>query len=124
MSMQTTDLRGLQVLVVEDEMIVALEIEDLLRDAGYEVVGPVGTLPEALDLARNRSLDAAILDINLDGQWSVPVAVELQRRSIPFILATGYADSALPAHWRDLPRLMKPFNGGDLAKVMETILQR
>lgn len=124
MNTPAADLHGLRVLVVEDEMIVALEIEGILREAGCEIVGPVGTLPEALSAAQTGSLDAAILDVNLDGEWTVPVAAELQRRSIPFILATGYAESALPAQWRELPRLIKPFEGSELAHLMEHVIRR
>jgi DNA-binding response OmpR family regulator len=124
MSAGAAEHSRLRVLVVEDEMIVALEIEDVLREAGYEIVGPVGTLPEAVNMARTQSLDAAILDINLDGDWTLPVAVELQRRSIPFLLATGYADSALPPQLRDLPRLVKPFQDRELEQLMENVLRR
>jgi DNA-binding NarL/FixJ family response regulator len=81
------------VLLIEDQMIVAMEIEDMLRAAGCEVVGPVGTLQAAITLAHGESLDLAVLDVNLDGEKVYRAAKELQTRGIPFILATGYGDA-------------------------------
>lgn len=107
--------------MVEDEMIVAMQIEDVLRDIGCKIIGPVGTLQTALALAQSEALDVAILDINLDGEKTFPVADELRRRSIPFIVATGYGESVLPQEWRDLPRLCKPFRDEQLAKLIEDV---
>ena len=98
--MSTSDLQGLRVLLVEDQMIVAMQIEDMLHAAGCEVVGPVGTLEAAIALAHAEVLDVAVLDVNLDGEKVYPAAEELQARGIPFILATGYGASTLPEKWR------------------------
>ena len=118
------DLKGLRVLLVEDQMIVALEIEDMLHQAGCEVVGPVGDLRSALTLAHDEALDAAVLDVNLDGDKIFPVAEELQERGIPFILATGYGEAALPEKWRDSLRLCKPFRGKELEQLISSIAGR
>lgn len=114
--------KGLRVLLVEDQMIVAMEIEDMLRELGCAVVGPVGTLELAVRLAREEALDAAILDISLDGEKVFPVAEELQARRIPFIFATGYGQHTLPETWRGLPRLGKPFKRDQLKTLIATIL--
>ncbi|WP_432256500.1 PAS domain-containing protein [Limimaricola sp. AA108-03] len=89
-------LRGRKVLVVEDEHLVAQEVADILRSAGCAIAGPVGTLPGALQLAASEDLDAAVLDINLDGDLVWPVARALQARRIPFIFASGYGSTISP----------------------------
>jgi CheY-like chemotaxis protein len=79
-----------RVLVVEDEMTIALLIEDMLTDLGHEVVGLAMRLPQAMELAATAIVDLAILDVNLDGRMSFPVADLLSARGVPFVFATGY----------------------------------
>jgi len=117
-------LAGLRVLIVEDEMIIALEIESMLRALGCEVVGPVGTLKSALRLAHTEALDAAVLDVNLHGEKVFPVADELQARGIPFLFATGYGAWTMPEEWRGPCRLDKPFRSEELEKQMRSISGR
>jgi DNA-binding response OmpR family regulator len=88
-------LRGKRILLVEDEPIIALMLEDMLGDMGIEVVGPASTLEQALVFADDPALDAAILDVNLNGQQSHPVAERLKARGIPFLFATGYGSVGL-----------------------------
>lgn len=107
-------LADLRVLVVEDEVFIALEIEDRLRRLGCAVVGPVGRLERALELARGEALDGALLDVNVKGGFVYPVAAELRAREVPVVFSTGYAPEALPAAFRDLPVLRKPFGAGQL----------
>ena len=107
-------LADLRVLVVEDEVFIALEIEDRLRRLGCAVVGPVGRLERALELARTAALDGALLDVNVKGGFVYPVAAELRTRAVPVVFSTGYAPEALPAAFRDLPFLRKPFGAGQL----------
>jgi CheY-like chemotaxis protein len=114
----------LRVLLIEDQMIVAMQIEDILRVAGCEVVGPVGTLQAAIALACKEALDVAVLDINLDGEKVYPAAEELQTRGIPFIFATGYGESTLPEKWRDQPRLSKPFGREALEQLLGSVAGR
>jgi CheY-like chemotaxis protein len=118
------DLQGIRVLLVEDQMIVAMQIEHMLHAAGCEVVGPVGTLQAAIALAHAEALDLAILDVNLDGEKVYPAAEELQARGIPFILATGYGASSLPEKWRNQPRLNKPFRGEQLEQLLRSVTGR
>ena len=85
---------GLRVLVVEDEMLIAVLIEEMLQGLGCHVVGPVSRLDAALRLAHEEPLDAAILDVRIRGGQVYPVAEELLPRNIPFVLASGYGDWA------------------------------
>ncbi|MBX7279219.1 response regulator [Pseudomonas sp. ERGC3:05] len=101
---------GRRVLVVEDEMTIALMIEEMLLDLGAEVIGPESRLDAALRLAGEASIDAAILDVNIRGGNSYPVADVLVQRGIPFIFCSGYNDWALEERHRDRPRLMKPYS--------------
>jgi DNA-binding response OmpR family regulator len=97
-------------LVVEDELIVGAHISWVLEDAGFEVIGPVGTVRDACDVASEESLDGATLDINLDGGRVDPVAEILAKRHIPFLFVTAYGRSDLPTSFNDSPLLNKPFN--------------
>jgi DNA-binding response OmpR family regulator len=104
-------LAGKRVLVVEDEMLLALDLEEGLREAGCEVVGPAGNLRMALALARSEILDAAILDVNLAGETVFPVAQILADSDVPFVFATAYAgaDELYPVDVERAPRLSKPY---------------
>ena len=86
----TTQLAGLRVLVVEDEMMVSMLIEDMLSDLGCAVVGPASRLDEAMQLASSADLDCAVLDVNLGGQPIFPHDDLLRERGRPFAFATGY----------------------------------
>jgi CheY-like chemotaxis protein len=112
------DLTGWRVLIVEDQMIIAMEIEDVLLELGCVVVGPIGTVDAALALARKEALDAAILDVSLDDEKVFPVAEMLQARGIPFIFSTGYGEAALPEKWRTPLRLSKPFQRDQIETLM------
>lgn len=103
-------LAGLRVLVVEDEYMVAYHIGMLLEDLGCEVAGIASTVVEALELVRSERLDGVLLDGNLNGDSSAPIAIELHARSIPFVVATGYGLLGLNAEvLNGAPRLAKPF---------------
>ena len=101
---------GRKVLVVEDEVIIAMVIEDTLLELGVEIVGPVESLDAALRLAREASIDAAVLDVNIRGGNSYPVADVLDERGIPFVLCSGHGDLALGERHRHRPRLTKPYS--------------
>jgi len=112
---------GCRVLVVEDEMLIAMLIEELLQTLGCHVVGPVATLEKALELARSETFDAALLDVTIRGGKVYPVAEALLARGIPFAFASGYRDWALPEALRNHPRLMKPFNGKQLEQQVASL---
>ena|SRR5580765_5271309 len=114
----TAQLAGLRVLVVEDEMMVSMLIEDMLSDMGCVVVGPASRLDEAIELMKVSELDCAVLDVNLGGQPIFPLADLLRERGCPFAFATGYGDAGLRDVDRGSPVLQKPFREGDLARVL------
>lgn len=113
---------GCQVLVVEDEMTIALAIEETLVGLGAHVIGPVARLDAALKLATETEIDAAILDVNIRGGTSYAVADILAERGIPFVFCSGYSDWALEERHRDRPRLTKPFTAKGLELQMNVLL--
>lgn len=106
--------KGRRVLVIEDEMTIALLIEETLLELGAEVVGPASRLDAALRLATEEAIDAAILDVNIRGGNSYPVADILAERGIPFVFCSGYGDWAIEERHRDRPRLTKPYSSKNL----------
>lgn len=118
-------LEGRRVLVVEDEALLALDLEDGLRDVGCDVVGPAGNLAKALELVEREGLDAAILDVNLAGERVTPVAEILARRGIPFVFATAYfgADDLYPPTVKDVPRLAKPYTVAQAVATLRRLLE-
>lgn len=103
------ELRGLHLLVVEDEAMIAFALEDLLTDLGCEVVGPVFRVRDAMQLAREAVIDGAILDVNIAGEEVFPVADILEARGIPFIFTTGYGTAGLRPSDLGHPVLQKPY---------------
>lgn len=110
-----------RILIVEDEMLVAMLIEDTLSDLGHEVVGPAMRLETALAAADSDDFDFAILDINLAGKQSFPVADRLTERGIPFAFASGYGAAGLIDPYREKPVLQKPFAPAQIATMLERI---
>jgi DNA-binding response OmpR family regulator len=103
-----------RVLVVEDEFLVALQIEDDLVAAGYSVIGPFTSLAQSISAVRVHPFDIATLDLNRRGDFAYPLVDELMEREVPVLLLTGYTVFDLPERFRALPRLAKPFNGMQL----------
>jgi len=99
-------------------MLVAMLLEDMLSDFGCSIVGPAPTIGEALPLAMEAEIDAAVLDLNLGGQPIFPVADALRARGVPYIFASGYGDSGLSDAHRGAPMLQKPFRQADLEKAL------
>ena len=113
---------GMRVLVVEDEMLVALLVEDMLVELGYEVVGIASRLAMALTMAETLSFDVAILDVNLAGEKSFPVAEALESKGIPYIFATGYGRAGLDGGHRPRAALSKPFRIDDLRTALAGVV--
>jgi DNA-binding response OmpR family regulator len=99
-----------RVLVVEDELMIAMLFESILNDSSEcTVIGPFARVKRALEAARSEPLDAALLDIHLAGEPVFPVADLLAERGVPFAFVTGYNKDVLPPLYRDRPLLQKPF---------------
>lgn len=114
---------GLRVLLVEDENLVAILLEDMLAELGHSVVGPVARLKKALEMAQREAIDLAILDVNINGEQTYPVAEALAVRSIPFVFSTGYGERGLPPQYRGHPTLQKPFQQHDLETLFAEVLR-
>lgn len=121
--MEHAHLSGRRIFIVEDEMMVAMLIEDMLADLGCKTVGPARRIEEALSMAAESAIDAAVLDVNLNGQETYPVADILRRRGIPFVFATGYGAMGLAERFREAPTLQKPFQERDLARLLAQALE-
>jgi DNA-binding NtrC family response regulator len=116
-------LSGRRVLVIEDEMLVAMEFESLLQRQGCAVLGPAPTVDRALALLDHDRPDAAILDLNLNGESATAVAVALKTRGVPFVIVTGYgeAQSSEP-ELQGAPRVDKPVNHHALVRALARVL--
>ena len=112
-------LDGLRVLLVEDNRSVAEVICEALGEQGCEIEGPAASLSEGLVLARDCAFDGALLDVNLKGGYSFPIAELLIARHVPVLFMTGYTDEAtIPPHLRTLGRIDKPIHFHKLFSVM------
>lgn len=109
-------------MIVEDEMLVALLIEDFVIQLGCEIAGVAMRLDQALKLAAVTDADLAILDINLAGKSSFPVAKVLRDRGIPLVFASGYGVAGLENSDVVAPILQKPFDVADLKRTLASIL--
>ncbi|MDA3920719.1 MAG: hypothetical protein PF501_08575 [Salinisphaera sp.] len=110
-------LAGLRLLVAEDEMVVAMSLDDLLSLSGCHVT-KAGRLAKALKIAATDTLHGALLDINLRGESVFPVAAELDRRGIPFIFLSGYSTHHVEPPWQDRPVLEKPYDHDALLELI------
>ena len=113
---------GKRVLVVEDELMIRMLLEDMLDELGYTITAQAGRLDEALQVAEANNFDVAILDLNLNGQATVPVADLLAARGKPYIFATGYGEQGLPEPHRQRPTLRKPFQLDNLKQTLQRAL--
>jgi DNA-binding response OmpR family regulator len=117
--------KSLRVMVVEDEFIIADEIAAILEDSGHEVIGPFGSIEQAAaGLSVVDRPDCAILDANLRGKSSVPLAERLRELDVPFCLCTGYRSDDLRAIFGEVPVLQKPVNARALTAVIEAMRPR
>lgn len=108
--MTTSKLAGRRILVVEDSPLISAVLEDMLTDLGCKVVGPIGNMAIAVDMARDEEIDAAVIDLNIRGGKVYPVADVLIERNIPFVIASGYADWSMREDLENRPRLTKPYS--------------
>jgi DNA-binding response OmpR family regulator len=107
-----------RVLVVEDEMTVAMLIEDMVSELDYEVAAVVPRLEDAMRLLDSESFDVAMLDVHLNGKTVFPFAAELEARDIPFLFATAYGARGIPVEFADHLVLQKPFGPVELRRAL------
>ena len=111
------------VLVVEDDIFIAMMLADWLRETGYRPLGPVASSSEALRVIVNDTPDAVILDLQLSDGLSYPVAEELTQRGVPFVIATGFGSGDIDPEFLHVPTISKPFDF-DLLEVQLQTLSR
>lgn len=116
--------RGKRILLVEDEPLIAMELEATLASSGFEVVGPASSVEGAVRLIGQERIDAALLDANLCGEPVAEVAVALSSKGIPFAFGTGYGPEGLPEEFRDAEILAKPFDPVRLIEAVDKLLVR
>lgn len=109
-----------RILIVEDETLLAMHLEDMLTELGHEVVGMATRVKEASVLARDLDIDLAVLDVNIAGGLSFPVADVLRARNIPFVFATGYGIEGVLEGYKEAPTLRKPYELQDLQSAIAT----
>lgn len=115
-------LSGRRVLVVEDEVMVAWTLEDMLAELGCTVVGPAARVDQALAMIEAEAVDAVVLDVNLNGEKSYPVADALAARGVPFVFSTGYNKNNLHTGYLGFPMLQKPFERSQLGDALAKLL--
>lgn len=121
MAYNGSELRG-RILVVEDELLIGLDLQATIEQAGFGVIGPVPSIRQAMEAIEKDAPDAALLDANLAGISSLPIAEALSMRDIPFGVVSGYA--ALDAEGealRTAPRLEKPFNASEVVGLLKRL---
>ncbi|HEY1637840.1 MAG TPA: response regulator [Rhizomicrobium sp.] len=115
---------GLTALVVEDEILIAFLIQDMLKDAGFGEVIQAGSIGQAFAILEKMHPDVAILDLNLAGEPAYPVAEHLQSLGIPFAFASGYGMTGVSGAWAQTPVIQKPFQAEVLLDTLSALLHR
>ena len=114
---------NVRIMIVEDDVLLAMDLAGFLRDAGLDVVGPFSSVEVALQGMTDGRPDIAILDIDLSGQMSFPVADALATENVPFVWLIGSSSDILPDHHRHRPFLTKPFASHTILRVMTDLLK-
>jgi len=117
----STVLSGKRILIVEDEFMIAMLLEDLLAELECVVAGVAARPAEAVKLMNSTKVDAAVLDVNLDGCDSFGIAAALGERQIPFVFATGYGGSRLTPEFAHHPVIQKPYRLHDLSGALHRL---
>jgi light-regulated signal transduction histidine kinase (bacteriophytochrome)/CheY-like chemotaxis protein len=120
-----TDLSDISLLLVEDQLLIALDVEAMLNERGIIDVTTSGTVSDALSKLSALTPNAAILDVNLGTETSIPVAEELVKRKIPFVFATGYGEKGIvPASLANVPVVRKPYDADSLAEAIIQVVTK
>src|SRR6266511_1192465 len=115
-------LRKPRVLFIEDDPIIALLVEQVLIECGCECVGPVAHIPEALVCAKTAEVDAALLNVIIDGNDAEEVAETLVLRGIPFSFVSGMPRNSIAKRWSETPYIEKPFGEEKIRQMLLTLL--
>jgi DNA-binding response OmpR family regulator len=113
-----------RILVVEDEMTVAMLIEDMVNELSFELAGVIPRLEDAMRLADSDDFDVAMLDVHLNGKTVFPFAAELDKRGVPFLFATAYGGRGIPTEFQDHIVLEKPFGPLELGRALLALTGR
>ncbi len=116
--------RPARILIVDDEPMVAIDLEFVLLAAGFEIAGVTGNLATALSIVESGICDAALLDANLVGVSAAPIATALAARGIPFLVLSGYAPEQQPGALRAGQHLQKPASPSQIVKVLNQIVSK
>lgn len=117
-------LIGRKILIVEDEPLIGLDLQSSILDFGGLVVGPVGTVREAMAFAETEELDGAILDLRIREGLALGVAEKLLSRGIPFVIHSGQAETTLPRNWPIVPLINKPALPEHVIRILAALLQK
>jgi DNA-binding response OmpR family regulator len=112
----------MRILIVEDEPMILAYLEDALEEAGFSVTGAAASLTRGLEMVAQAKFDVAILDTNLDGKSSAPIAEALRAREIPFMIISGYSESQLPNGLAGAPCVTKPFRIPEISKILTRLV--
>jgi CheY-like chemotaxis protein len=121
-SIRTMDMNKARLLLIEDEALILLNVKSMLAELGWEVAGTAAKIEPALKLAETGAFEAALIDINLDGTMTYPVADILRKRDIPFAFTTGYGRTAVDDAYAQVPILHKPFSHDQLKAIVRRLL--
>jgi CheY-like chemotaxis protein len=105
-------------LVVEDEALIAIYVETIVEQSGYDVAGVVSSLDDALAFIDGHAIDSAVIDVNLNGRSVYPLADALKHRGIPFVVASSCNERSIPAAYRSGPFVQKPFAPSELRRAL------
>ena len=116
---EAAPLQGLRVMIVEDELLLAMELEERLQEEGCTVIGPAARTGKAMDLLLNERPDAVVLDLNLHGERPTALAEAMVARRVPFVVVSGYVGRQMDESALDnAPRVGKPFRSDELLRVL------
>jgi DNA-binding NtrC family response regulator len=115
-------LAGRRILIAEDEILIALQLETILQELGCQIVGPVTRVDDVRRCLEARSFDGALVDVNLRGEQIFGVLPALIEVGVPFVITSGYDDATLfPPQFRAMPRIAKPFDEAALRRLCLTV---
>jgi DNA-binding response OmpR family regulator len=117
-------LSGARILVVEDEFVIAMQLQSLFEEEGAQVLGPYYNLADALEHAADADISAASLDVNLGRETAAPVAILLAGRKVPFVFYSVQTNDPSLADWRHIPVIQKPAAPSDLIEVIAALVHR